>query len=141
MDEVESRDNERFMEVLDPLDIIEPVESARGSSGVDIRMLPDLREEGRRGLSRGITALGMTVLAEVSNVIWRGDCLTIPSARGMNPARSICLIGLKSPIPADGKHVVGRGDNSISLELSPSSPTACCESIVDKRRLRDETQD
>ena len=94
MDVVESRDNERFMEALDPRDIIDPVDSARGKSGVVVRMFPDLRDVDRRGLSLGMLALGMIVLADVSNVIWRGDCLTIPSARGMKVARSICFIGL-----------------------------------------------
>ena len=94
IDELESRDNERFIEALEPRDLIEPVESARGRSGVVIRIFPDLREVGLRGLSRGPLELGMIVFADVSNVIWRGDCLTIPSARGMKLARSICLIGL-----------------------------------------------
>lgn len=93
IDEVESRDKERFIEALEPRDLIEPVESARGRSGV-VRILPDLREVGLRGLSLGPLELGMIVFADVSNVIWRGDCLTIPSARGMKLARSICFTGL-----------------------------------------------
>lgn len=69
MEEVESRDKERFMEVLEPRDIMEPVESARGRSGVAVRMLPDLRDVGRRGLSRGIVGGATILLAEISNVI------------------------------------------------------------------------
>ena len=69
MEEVESRDKERFMEVPEPRDLMEPVESARGRSGVVVRMLPDLRDVGRRGLSRGIDGVGRKLLAEVSNVI------------------------------------------------------------------------
>jgi hypothetical protein len=57
------------MEVLEPRDLMEPVESARGRSGVAVRMLPDLRDVGRRGLSRGIAGIGRILLAEVSNVI------------------------------------------------------------------------
>ena len=54
MEEVESLDMDRFMDDVEPRDLIELADSARGSSGVEVLPPPpplvDLLEEGRLGL-------------------------------------------------------------------------------------------